>query len=92
MPQFDIFFYFNTILFFLTCFTVLYFSMSFIFLPKVLNVLKLRKQKLDFLYKMSILYKLRNSYIDGFFFSKHISYLTKFIKKFFVNLNVFSKK
>ena len=83
MPQFDIFFYFNTIF---------YFFMSFILLPKVLNVLKLRKQKLDFLYKMSILYKLRNNYIDGFFFNKHIFYLTKFIKQFLVNLNVFGKK
>jgi hypothetical protein len=92
MPQFDIFFYFNTILYFLTCFTILYFVMSFILLPKVLNVLKLRKQKIDFLYKMSVLFKLRNSYIDNFFFNKHISHLAATVKRFFFNLNVFTKK
>lgn len=81
MPQFDIFFYFNAIFYFLISFIALYLLMSFVLLPKVLAVLKLRKQKLDFLYKISFLSKLRIKSVDTIFFDKNLNLLSLHLKK-----------
>ena len=81
MPQFDIFFYFNSILYFLISFITLYMLMSYILLPRILSVLKIRKQKLDFLYKMSFLYKMRAKRIDSIFFEKNLNFIGLSLKK-----------
>lgn len=62
MPQFDVFFFFNNALFFMLSFTIFYIIMTWVFLPKILKILKIRKQKVDFLTKMNWLYNIRFSY------------------------------
>ena len=92
MPQFDIFFYFNAIFYFLISFTALYFLMSFFLLPRILAVLKIRKQKLDFLYKMSVLYKMRIKFIDISFFSKNLKLLVLAVQLVCSNFSKLLKK
>jgi len=59
MPQFDIFFFFNNVFYFMIVFTLFYITMSWVFLPKILKIVKMRKQKVDFLNKMVWLYSSR---------------------------------
>ena len=84
MPQFDIFFYFNTIFFFLISFIALYLVMSYIILPRILSSLKIRKQKMDHLYKIFILSKLRFNSINAEFFNKNFTILSALVKNAFV--------
>ena len=53
MPQFDVFFFFNNVLYFMISFTILYIVMTWVFLPKILKILKIRKQKIEFLNKIN---------------------------------------
>lgn len=80
MPQFDIFFYFNSILFFLISFIGLYLLLSFVLMPKLLSILKLRKQKLDFLYKISYIYDMRLRMVNLGLFDKNLKILVKIVK------------
>jgi len=66
--------------------------MSFVLLPKILSVLKIRKQKLDFLYKMSILYRMRVLLIDSKFFSKNLKLLSNIVKLSLTNITSLLKK
>lgn len=92
MPQFDIFFYFNAIFYFLVSFITLYFVMSFILLPRVLAVLKLRHQKLMFLYKISFLSKLRFAQVDNIFFAKNLKVVSSAVRSIFLVIGGFFKK
>lgn len=84
MPQFDVFFFFNNALFFMISFTIFYITMTWIFLPKILKILKIRKQKIDFLTKMNWLYSIRlkqwtNSLSAAF--TSIITFSTAFLNK-----------
>ena len=49
MPQFDIFFFFNNVFYFMISFIFFYIIITWVFLPKILKILKIRKQKVEFL-------------------------------------------
>lgn len=53
MPQFDIFAFFNNSIYFFVLFISFYVLMVRVFMPQVLKVLKLRKQKVEYLNNIS---------------------------------------
>jgi hypothetical protein len=73
-------------------FTVFYITMSWVFLPKILKIVKMRKQKVDFLTKMDWLYSSRLkqwSLSHAFSVSVISNFVHSFLKK---NTSVISKK
>lgn len=49
-------------------------------MPKLLSILKLRKQKLDFLYKISYIYDMRLRMVNLGLFDKNLKILVKIVK------------
>lgn len=84
MPQFDIFFFFNNVIFFSTMFSVLYITITWVFLPRFAKVMFLRKQKLEYLVKINWIYA--NRLLQGFnlnqaLFFVSFSGISNFLKK-----------
>jgi hypothetical protein len=87
MPQFDIFFYFNSIFFFLVTFVTLYLMMSYVILPQLLKVLKIRKQKLEYLSKIEFILKQRVGILNNIYILSTVKGLSGLVKLLTVKVN-----